>query len=303
MSQAIDAAIDEFLSYIKVERQLSANTLDAYARDLRKFSQFIESRGVERPDTISQTDVAEFMVTLHEDGLSSRSVARHLVSLRSWTKFLMRERRMQADPVAPITSPKLWRKLPEYLTHEDVEALLAAPNQSSAQGLRDAAMLELLYSTGLRISELILIEMNDLNLDLGYLRTHGKGSKERLVPMGRPAQTILRRYIQESRPQYSRGLPSDFVFLSREGEPMTRQAFWKIIKKYALSAGIRANISPHKLRHSFATHLLERGANLRAVQLMLGHADIATTQIYTHVTNDRLKEIHDDFHPRSGKKS
>lgn len=303
MSQGIDSVIDEYLSYIKAERQLSGNTLEAYARDLRKFAQFLDGRGVKTVDAVSQGDVAEFMVTLHEDGLSSRSVARHLVSLRNWTKFMMRERHIQEDPVAPITSPKLWRKLPEFLTHEDVDRLLAAPSQETQQGLRDAAMLELLYSTGLRISELIQLQLADINLNLGYVRTHGKGSKERLIPMGRPAQALLQRYLSESRPQYTRGIPSDFIFLSREGEPMTRQAFWKIIKKYAITAGIRANITPHKLRHSFATHLLERGANLRAVQLMLGHADISTTQIYTHVTTERLKEIHDDFHPRSGKKS
>lgn len=303
MSPALDSALDEFLSYIKAERQLSANTLDAYSRDLRKFNQYLVGRNILNPKQIQHSDVVEFMVTLQEDGLSSRSVARHLVSVRIFLRFLLKEHQIDEDPSATVASPKLWRKLPDVMSHEDVERLLAQPDRSNPRGLRDAAMLELLYATGLRISELVMLELKDVNTELGFVRTHGKGSKERLVPMGKQAQALIRRYVSEARPALSRGLPSNFLFLSREGDFMSRQAFWKTIKKYALLAQIQKNISPHKLRHSFATHLLERGADLRAVQLMLGHADISTTEIYTHVTRERLREIHDQFHPRSGSKS
>lgn len=299
MDIRIDGIIDEFLDHLKAEKGLATNTLEAYSRDLRKFSQLLTVRGVERPTQITQTDVTEYMVSLQEAGLSTRSVARHLVSVRVLLRFMQKEGYLENDPSANVESPKLWRKLPDVMTHDEVDKLLAQPAQDNMRGLRDAAMLELLYATGLRISELVSLRMDELNLDLGFVRTQGKGKKERLVPTGRVAQAIMRRYLADSRPQFLKGKTSEYCFLSREGEPMTRQAFWKTIKKYADLAGIRKTISPHKLRHSFATHLIERGADLRAVQEMLGHSDIATTQIYTHVLGERLREVHDKFHPRS----
>ncbi len=298
MSLTLDRAIDTFTSYLRVEKGLSANTLDAYSRDLRKFSQHLITLGIETPAQIAPDHILEFMVGLQENGLSSRSVARHLVSVRVLLKFLVRERQLEVDPSVHVESPRLWRKLPDVLSHEDVECLLAQPSQDGFRGLRDAAMLELLYATGLRITELVSLELKDVNLEAGFVITRGKGQKERLVPMGKQARELIQRYYQDSRPLLLRENPSSYVFLSRDGDHMSRQAFWKIIKKYALVAGIRKNISPHKLRHSFATHLLERGADLRSVQLMLGHADISTTQIYTHVTRERLKEVHEKYHPR-----
>lgn len=299
MQRQIDGLIDEFLDHLKAEKGLASNTLEAYSRDLRKFSQLLLARQVERPTQITQTDVIEYMVSLQESGLSTRSVARHLVSVRVLLRFMMKEGHLENDPSANVESPKLWRKLPDVMSHDEVDKLLAQPAQDTVKGLRDAAMLELLYATGLRISELVGLRMEEFNLDLGFVRTQGKGKKERLVPTGRMAQAIMRRYFADSRPQLLKGKTSEYCFLSREGEPMTRQAFWKTIKKYAELAGIRKTISPHKLRHSFATHLIERGADLRAVQEMLGHSDIATTQIYTHVLGERLREVHDKYHPRS----
>lgn len=299
MSEPIDLALDEFLNHLKAERHLAANTLEAYGRDLRKFTTSLEDQEVETLEEIQQENIVEFMVGLQEAGLTSRSVVRHLVSVRMFLKFLQKERRIQHDPAGNVEAPKLWKRLPDVITHQDVETLLTAPDISTPRGLRDACMLEVLYATGLRISELVALGVGDINLELGFVRTTGKGSKERLVPMGRIAQELLRGYLHDARPSLLREEPTTDLFITREtGKRMTRQAFWKIIKKYALTAGIQANISPHKLRHSFATHLLERGAELRAVQLMLGHADIATTQIYTHVSGERLKDVHDRFHPR-----
>ncbi len=298
MAVEFDVALDEFFNHLKVERGLALNTLDAYGRDLARFSRFLEDAGVTGVADVSRDHVLDFVVTLQEDGLSSRSVARHLVSIRMFFKYQDRQGRVEANPAAQVDSPKLWRRLPEVLTTEEVETLLNQPNQDTAGGLRDAAMLEVLYATGLRISELISLTMRDLNLELGCVTTMGKGRKQRLVPMGRKAREVLQRYLDQARPALLRHGPTPYVFLSRLGAPMSRQAFWKTIKKYAAMSGITKNISPHKLRHSFATHLLEHGADLRSVQMMLGHADISTTQIYTHVTRERLKEIHRKYHPR-----
>ncbi len=298
MGLDLDTALDEFFNHLKVERGLALNTLDAYGRDLSRFSRHLEDSGVSQVQEVSRDHILEFLVTLQEDGLSSRSVARMLVSIRNFFEYQERNGTIPSSPAANIESPKLWRKLPEVLTTEEVETLLNQPDQSTPGGLRDAAMLEVLYATGLRISELIGLTMQDLNLELGCLTTMGKGRKQRLVPMGRKAREVLQRYLDQARPTLMRRGPTPYVFLSRRGEPMSRQAFWKILKKYALRSGITKNISPHKLRHSFATHLLEHGADLRSVQMMLGHADISTTQIYTHVTRERLKEIHRKYHPR-----
>ncbi len=298
MGVAVDHALDEFFNHLKVERGLAANTLDAYGRDLAKFAQFLEEAGVTRVDEVEQAHIVEFLVSLQEAGLSTRSVARHLVSVRMFLKYQDRMGRIEANPSAQVASPKLWRKLPEVLTTEEVETLLSQPNQDTPTGLRDAAMLEVLYATGLRISELVSLKLQDINLEMGCVTTVGKGQKQRLVPMGRQAREVLQRYLEQARPALMKAHPTPYVFLSRLGDRMTRQAFWKTIKKYAAQSGITKNISPHKLRHSFATHLLDHGADLRSVQMMLGHADISTTQIYTHVTRERLKEIHDKYHPR-----
>lgn len=294
----IDRALDELFMYLKVEKGLAPNTLEAYGRDLRRFADHLAQEGVSDVEGVEATHILSFMLRLHEEGLASRSVARHVVSIRVLFKYLMRNGRIQRDPTIHVESPRLWRRLPDTLSRAEVDRLLAQPGLDTVPGIRDSAMIELMYATGVRISELVGLELAQLNLDHGYLLAFGKGRKERLVPMGRMAQERVRLYLEQSRPFLDKGLGAKAVFLSRNGEGMSRQAFWKIIKKHALTAGIAKNITPHMMRHSFATHLLEGGADLRSVQEMLGHADISTTQIYTHVTRERLKEIHAKFHPR-----
>jgi integrase/recombinase XerD len=294
----LDRAIDLFLSHLKVERGLAANTIAAYGRDLFQFRDFALDAGV---DVISRVDeglIVEFMISLARGDLAVRTQARKLVAIRNLGKFLVREKLLAADPSALVSPPKVGRKLPVTLTVDEVERLLGAPQQSTPLGLRDAAMLETLYATGLRVSELVSLRLADLDLQSGVVRALGKGEKQRLVPVGEQALTLIRAYLERARPVLERA-PVEALFLSRLGRKMSRQAFWKIIKKHALAAGIQKNISPHKLRHSFATHLLERGADLRAVQEMLGHADISTTEIYTHLSEVRLREIYAKHHPRA----
>ena len=298
MPLPIDRALDELFGHFKVERGLSPNTLEAYGRDLRRFATFLEGEGIDDLEAVDSSHVLSFMLRLHEEGLASRSVARNLAAIRGLFRYMVKNRRLDRDPTVHVESPKLWRKLPDVLSQSEVERLLAQPGADSVQGLRDTTMLEVMYATGLRISELVNLRLDQLNLDHGFLIAFGKGRKERLVPMGRVAQDLLRRYLRDGRPLLDKGYEEREVFLSRHGKGMTRQAFWKIIKKHAAGASILKNITPHKLRHSFATHLLERGADLRSVQAMLVHADISTTQIYTHVTRARLKEVHEKFHPR-----
>ncbi len=290
--------LDLFLNYLLVEKGLARNTLEAYSRDVGKYVSFLEGRGCEMFDTVRPLDIAEFIAHVKEAGLSPRSRARTLSSLRMFHKFLIIENYCSTNPTAIIEAPKTSGKLPSVLSSREVEQLLAGTAGEGAGEVRDRAMLELLYATGLRVSELVMLRVRDVNLDAGFLLTMGKGEKERLIPMGESARSALAAYLASVRPMIDKTGNCPFLFLSRLGDRMTRQAFWNIIKKRAREAGIGKSISPHTLRHSFATHLLENGADLRSVQIMLGHADLSTTQIYTHVTRERLKKLHLEFHPR-----
>ncbi|MCM2357359.1 MAG: site-specific tyrosine recombinase XerD [Geobacteraceae bacterium] len=293
-----DHYLDLFLNYLQVEKGLAGNTLEAYSRDVGKYLNFLGGRGSGEFGSVRPIDVASFLQRLKEEGIGPRSRARALSAVRMFHRFLMIENYCDLNPTSIIEAPKAPQKLPSILTAREVERLLAAPAGADDGAVRDRAMLELLYATGLRVSELVALRVRDVNLDAGYLLTMGKGSKERLVPIGESARAALAEYAASARPAALRGGECDCLFLSRLGGGMSRQAFWNIIKKRAGEAGIVKNISPHTLRHSFATHLLENGADLRSVQLMLGHADLSTTQIYTHVTRERLKRLHEEFHPR-----
>ncbi|GLI39180.1 site-specific tyrosine recombinase XerD [Geobacter hydrogenophilus] len=290
--------LDLFLNYLLVEKGLAKNSLDSYGHDMVRYLDFLEKRGCGEPSAVRPVDVADFLAHLKERGLAPRSRARALSAVRMFHRFLLVEGYAEANPTAIIEAPKTLAKLPQILTGREVEALLAAPGSDSALDVRDRAMLELLYATGLRVSELVGLGVRDVNVTAGYLMAFGKGGKERLVPMGESACAAVSGYLVEARPEMDRNGDNANLFLTRLGDRMTRQAFWNIIKKRAIEAGIRKTISPHTLRHSFATHLLENGADLRSVQTMLGHADLATTQIYTHVTRERLKRIHEEYHPR-----
>jgi len=286
-----------FLDYLAVEKGLAKNSLAAYSVDLRHFGHFLLDQELDL-DRVERLHLVKYFQSLRAAGISARSVARALAAIRGLFRFLVAERHLKQDPTENLENPKLWSSLPKSIQPEEVEALLAAPDRSTPDGLRDAAMLELLYATGLRVSELIKVRMDEVVLDAGFLRTLGKGSKERIVPFGDAARDSMVRYIEQGRPDLDK-FADPHLFLSRRGRPMTRQAFWMKIVAYAQKAGIRAHISPHVLRHSFATHLLENGADLRSVQMMLGHADISTTQIYTHVSRARLQKMYDNFHPRA----
>jgi len=294
----MNSLLDLFLAYIMVEKGLSRNTLDAYSRDLGRYLAFLEQRGCREAAAVNAADIAGYIAALKGGGLSPRSRARSLSALRMFHRFLVVEGYAAINPTAVIESPRMPGRLPDTLSEQEVELLLQAAGGRDSYDLRDRAMLELLYATGLRVSELVKLKLTDLNLIAGYLVTSGKGEKERLVPVGDAARGAVHDYLASARTSNGCRGESRFLFLSRLGEPMTRQSFWNIIKKRALQAGIRKRISPHTLRHSFATHLLANGADLRSVQMMLGHADLATTQIYTHVTNERLKNIHRELHPR-----
>lgn len=299
----MDQAVQMFLDHLKVERRLSKATVGAYGQDVGAFVAFAHERQRRQLADVEPLDIIDYLASLTEAQLSARSQARKMIALRQFFRFVKHERLLQVDPTEDLDLPRFGRRLPQFLTTAEVDALLAAPVRSTPQGLRDAAMLETLYATGLRVSELVKLRLTDLNLQAGYLRALGKGNKERLVPLGEVAHQTLRRYIEEARAGFLRpagaARAAEFLFLSRLGRPMTRQAFWKQLGQYALAAGINRAISPHKLRHSFATHLVERGADLRAVQAMLGHADIGTTEIYTHLSRSHLRRVYDKFHPRS----
>jgi integrase/recombinase XerD len=296
---SLDLGIQQFLDHLRVERELTPATVEAYGRDLAGFAHFAAGRTISRADTVSAIDVLDFLVHLNERKLSARSQARRLVALRQLFRFLKGERIVAVDPTEDVDLPRFGRKLPEYLSTEEVDRLLAAPDRRRPRGARDAAMIETLYATGLRVSELCKLRLRDLNFDAGYLRATGKGRKERLVPVGEAAMEAIRTYVDTVRAGFSGGRAVDTLFLTHHGRAMSRQGFWKLLGRYAAAAGIRKRISPHKLRHSFATHLVERGADLRAVQAMLGHADIGTTEIYTHVSRRHLRSVYDRFHPRA----
>ena len=290
--------LDLFLSYLIVEKGLSENTRSAYSRDLARYLDFLEKEGRLSPADVCSLDVASFIGVLKNRGIGARSRARCLSAIRMFHKFLMIENYADRNPASIIEAPRTVSKLPQFLTGQEVDALIASCSGSGAEDVRDLAMLELLYATGLRVSELVNLKLREVNLQSGYLMTVGKGNKERLVPIGESAVLQVTRYLQDVRQQQDPTGRNPYLFLSRLRDFMSRQAFWNIIKKRTLTAGIRKNISPHTLRHSFATHLLENGADLRSVQIMLGHADLATTQIYTHVTRERLKRLHQQIHPR-----
>ena len=287
-----------FLNYLRVEKGLSQNTILAYGRDLRKFEVF----GEKQKRTLKQIgndNIVDFLASLYRSGIDSRSVARHLVALRHFFRFAQMEGFILEDPAASVETPKFRMRLPTHLSTEEVTRLLTQPDMSRAMGVRDRAMIELLYSTGLRVSELVNLRLSDLQMDAGSLRCIGKGNKERMVPMGRSAVASIEAYLRHARQTLLRGKVSPYVFLNRFGGRMGRIGFWKKLAEYGRKAGLRLKLKPHMLRHSFATHLLERGADLRSVQLMLGHADISTTQIYTHVVKERLKEVYKRHHPRA----
>lgn len=290
--------IRSFLNYLRVEKGLSDNTMYAYKRDMVKFAEFM-GKQKRSPDQIERSDVVDFLRSLYLKKLDSRSVARHLVTIRHFFRFCFAEGLIQEDPAANIQSPKFRQSLPEFLSLEEVDRLLAQPDPTSTLGLRDKAMIELLYSTGLRVSELCGLKSTDIQMDLGCLRCVGKGNKERLVPVGKQALLVVQEYVAKSRPQILGKRGSPFLFPSRTGSAINRIVFWKILAVYGRKAALRKGLTPHMLRHSFATHLLDRGADLRSVQMMLGHADIATTQIYTHVVEERLKQVYKAHHPRA----
>jgi integrase/recombinase XerD len=286
-----------FLDYLTVEKGLAKNSLAAYRADLRHFGHYLLDAKVEL-DRVERIHIVRYFQSLRSAGISARSVARALAAIRGLFRFLVAERHLKNDPTENIENPKLWATLPKSLQPSEVEALLRAPDRTTPAGLRDAAMLELLYATGLRVSELIRVRIDELVMDAGFLRTIGKGSKERIVPFGDSARDAVVLFMERGRPELdTKGDPH--LFLSRRGRPMTRQSFWMKIVRYARDAGISTHISPHVLRHSFATHLLENGADLRSVQMMLGHSDISTTQIYTHVSRARLQRMYEQFHPRA----
>ncbi len=286
-----------YLDYLAVEKGLAKNSLSSYGTDLRRFGEWLADQSIET-ESVRRSHIARYFQSLRSAGISARSVARALAAIRGFFRFLVTERHLKHDPTENLDNPKLWTTLPKSLHPSEVEDLLRVPDRATPDGLRDAAMLELLYATGLRVSELIRVKIDDLVLDAGFLRAFGKGSKERIVPFGDTARAAIMAYVERGRPHFNRR-NDVHLFLSNRGRPMSRQSFWMKIVKYARQAGITTRISPHVLRHSFATHLLENGADLRSVQLMLGHSDISTTQIYTHVSRARLQKIYDQFHPRA----
>jgi len=293
-----DTLIDQFLNYLLVEKGLAQKTLEAYSRDIIRYRNFLAEN---KSSAFSEEDtplILKHLILLRKDGLKARSRARHLVAIRGLYRFLVQEQILRNDPARLIDLPKSGLKLPHVLSREEIELLLEAPNTDKPIGVRDAAMLELLYAAGLRVSELINLKLQDINLEAGFVRIFGKGSRERIVPIGAHAREKVSTYLKTVRSRRLKQTTSPYLFIARAAKPMTRQGFWKLLRRYGMQAGLKKKITPHSLRHSFASHLLEGGADLRAVQVMLGHVDISTTQIYTHVTRDHLKKLHQKFHPR-----
>jgi integrase/recombinase XerD len=290
-------ALRLFLEYLAVEKGLSANTIQSYARDVRKLVDALKARKTPL-HRVSEETLVGLIHRESQAGLSARSLARQISALRSFFRFLILSGFLKTDATSQLTTPSTWLALPKFLTVAEAETLLQAPDDKKAHGLRDRAMLEVLYGSGLRVSELATLRLAEINLEEGFLVCRGKGGKERIVPLGRSACDAVKRYLAEARPLVDPGGREE-LFLSRLGRPFTRQGVWKLLRQHAVKAGLAAKISPHVLRHSFATHLLERGADLRSVQLMLGHSQITTTQIYTHVSRERLRRVYDKFHPRA----
>jgi integrase/recombinase XerD len=295
----VENYINQFIHYLTVEKGLSKNTQESYRRDLSSYNQYLAELGIQEVNNTTRLHIVDYLMRLKELGRATTTLSRNLASIRSFYQFLLREKWIEKDPSSNVESPKIDKKLPQVLTVKEVESLLNGPELHHPFGIRDKAMLELLYATGIRVSELVSLNVSDVNLNMGFLKCFGKGKKERMVPIGQFAIDHLANYIERSRMYIKRNANEEALFLNYHGKRLTRQGFWKIIKKYSELAHINKEITPHTLRHSFATHLLENGADLRSVQEMLGHSDISTTQIYTHVTRTRIKEVYAKAHPRA----
>ena len=290
--------VEEFLNYLSIERGLAVNSISSYRRDLNNYIKYLEKNKIGSFSETKRNNITNFMLYLKDKGLNSSSIARALVAIKVLYRFLVNEGYLKDDVTSVFTLPKIWRKLPQVLRPEEVEKLLRSPNLRTKLGIRDKAALELMYATGMRVSEIAGLKLNDLNLDMRFVKCTGKGQKERIIPLGTYAVCALTKYIDKARPGLLKQKEELHLFLSRLGRKISRQTFWKAVKAYAKKSRIKKEITPHTLRHSFATHLLERGADLRTLQEMLGHSDISTTQIYTHIDKERLKQIHRKFHPR-----
>ncbi|WP_071460032.1 site-specific tyrosine recombinase XerD [Bacillus massilinigeriensis] len=297
----MEEQLQDFIHFLIVEKGLSKNTIMAYERDLKSYLLFLkEKERINLPSEIQRVNIMHFLASLKDDGKSSKTIARHIASIRAFHQFMLRETTTKHDPTVHIETPRLERTLPKVLSLAEVEKLLDSPQLTNHYGYRDKAMLEVLYATGIRVSELIGLNVEDVHLTMGFIRCIGKGNKERIIPIGKTAAAALQEYLEKGRPKFlSKKHKDEALFLNFHGQRLTRQGFWKILKGLTREAGIAMELTPHTLRHSFATHLLENGADLRAVQEMLGHADISTTQIYTHVTKTRLKDVYSKYHPRA----
>ncbi|GAX91866.1 site-specific tyrosine recombinase XerD [Effusibacillus lacus] len=295
----MDRLIERFIHYLAVERGLSQNTLESYQRDLIAYTEFLRKNGISDINQTRRANIIAYLAEMQKMGRATSTISRTLASTRAFYGFLLRDGLIDGDPTSNLESPKIEKRLPQVLSVKDVEVLLESPDLRTHTGLRDKAMLELLYASGIRVSELVSLNLEDVNLNMGFLKCYGKGAKERIIPLGGVALKMLGEYLNRARHKLVRDETELSLFVNHHGQRLTRQGFWKIIKKYAKTANIQIKITPHTLRHSFATHLLENGADLRSVQEMLGHADISTTQIYTHITKSRLKEVYAKTHPRA----
>jgi integrase/recombinase XerD len=295
----MNTLIEDFLNYLSVERGLAKNTIDSYRRDLVKFTAFLDGTGLRSLDRVKRSDITDFLMNQRDKDLTATTLSRNLVAIKMLFRFLARERLIREDVAGIIEAPKIWKRLPDALSLDEVEALINASNLKDWQGIRDRALLEVLYATGMRVSEAAGLQIKDVNMDVGFIKCLGKGQKERIVPVGKKAREALTRYMEKTRPGLVKKNPQEpNIFVNRFGRRISRQSLWNIVKVCAAKARIKKRLTPHTLRHSFATHLLERGADLRIVQELLGHANISTTQIYTHINKDRLKAIHMKYHPR-----
>ncbi|MDO8579945.1 MAG: site-specific tyrosine recombinase XerD [Candidatus Omnitrophota bacterium] len=291
--------VDDFLNYLSVERGLAQNTILAYGRDLKQYMKYMNGQGIQRVSQVKRDRITEYMFHQKKQELSANSIGRSLAAIKMFHRFLVRERLAQEDPTYLVDTPKLWKRIPDVLSVKEIEAMLEASQGKNWQAIRDNAILELFYASGMRVSELVDLKLDSINLELGYVRCLGKGRKERIIPIGKRACGAVKKYCSTTRQKLAKDQMTLILFLSRLGKRISRQSIWKLIKQYGRKANIKKVIKPHTLRHSFATHLLEHGADLRSVQEMLGHADISTTQIYTHVDRERLKSVHKQFHPRA----